>query len=100
VNLVGTARGQANYAWPLERASRAYQRVTVRPGGSAHFTIVYLPGGPGDAANGSTDITVTTVVITPPNDFTHAEVTWDQSVLLQDGATHPGTYITPVVAGA
>jgi hypothetical protein len=39
-------------------------------------------------------------VITPPNDFTHAEVTWKQSVLLQDAATHPGTFITPVAPGA
>jgi hypothetical protein len=37
--------------------------------------------------------------VTPPNDFTHASVSWNQSVLLQDGATHPGTYIKPVVPG-
>lgn len=42
---------------------------------------------------------MTSLIITPPNDYTHAEVTWSQSVVLQDGATHPGTYITPVTAG-
>jgi len=40
------------------------------------------------------------LVITPPNDSTHAELTWHQPVLLQDGATHPGTYISPVLPGA
>jgi hypothetical protein len=39
------------------------------------------------------------MVITPPDDFTQAELTWDQSVILQDGATHPGTFTMPVVAG-
>jgi hypothetical protein len=45
-------------------------------------------------------MTVNKLVITPPNDYTQAEVTWNQSVLLQDGATRPGTYITPVTAGS
>jgi len=100
VNLVGRALGKKDYTWPLERASRSYQLVTLQPAGTAHFDIIYLPGNPGDAGNGNTDLAVTTVVITPPNDYTHAEVSWSQSVLLQDAATHPGTYITPVVPGA
>jgi hypothetical protein len=40
------------------------------------------------------------VVITPPNNFTHVQLSWRQGVLLQDAATHPGTYITPVADGA
>jgi len=39
-------------------------------------------------------------VITPPNDYTQAELTWNQAVVLQDAATHPGTYIMPVVSGS
>jgi hypothetical protein len=77
VDLVGVVNGQHNYRWPLERQ-------------------VDLPAAAGDG----TDIAVDKLVITPPNDFTHAELTWHQSVLLQDGATRPGTYISPVLPGA
>ena len=94
VDLEGIANGQQNYTWSLERQSARYAAVTLRPGQTGHFSLVYLPG---DSA--SSDITVTKLIITPPNDYTQAEVTWNQSVLLQDGATRPGTYITPVTAG-
>jgi len=40
------------------------------------------------------------VVITPPDDYTQAELTWQQDVVLQDAATHPGTYLMPVVSGS
>jgi hypothetical protein len=46
------------------------------------------------------NITVAKIVITPPNDLTQAQVSWNESVILQDGATSPGTYIGPVTAGA
>ena len=62
---------------------------------SRRALLIYLP-----AAGDSTDIAVDKLVITPPNDLTHAELTWHQSVLLQDGATRPGTYISPVMPGA
>lgn len=96
VDLVGEANGQQGYSWPLERQTASYSRVTLAPGGTAHFNLIYLPSTPGDG----TDISVDKMVITPPNDFTQAQVTWNQSVLLQDGATHPGTYISPVASGS
>ncbi len=96
VDLVGTANGQKNYTWSLERSSAKYSPVTLQPGETAHFGLSYLPEAAGDSA----DIAVTKLVITPPNAYTHAEVTWSQRVLLQDGATRPGTYITPVVSGS
>jgi hypothetical protein len=96
VDLVGTANGQKNYTWSLERSSAKYSQVTLQPGETAHFGLSYLPEAAGDSA----DIAVTKLVITPPNAYTHAEVTWSQRVLLQDGATRPGTYITPVVSGS
>ena len=104
-NLTGTAVGPQNYSkqgytWPLVRASRSYSAVTLQPGGTAHFDLIYLPSQSSDIASGSKDLNVTTIVITPPNDFSHAEVSWSQGVLLQDGATHPGTYVTPVASGA
>lgn len=96
VNLVGAANGQKNYTWPLLRSSASYSKVTLQPGGTAHFDLKYEPGVSGDGTN----ISVAKMVITPPNAYTQAELTWNQPVLLQDAATHPVTYITPVVSGA
>jgi hypothetical protein len=105
VNLVGASGGQDNYTWPLARASASYasqsqqgiSEVTLRPGGTAHFELRYLPGATGD---GNRLINVTKMVITPPNDYNQAELTWHQDVILQDAATHPGTYLMPVVSGS
>jgi hypothetical protein len=96
VDLVGTANGQQNYSWSLVRSSVKYSQVTLQPGGTAHFDLTYLPF----AAGGGTEITVTKIVLTPPNTFTQAQLTWTQQLILQDGATHPGTYIGPVTAGS
>lgn len=96
VDLIGTANGQKNYSWSLERSSAKYSRVTLPLGEAAHFDLIYLPEAAGDSA----DIAVTKLVITPPNAYTHAEVAWSERVLLQDEATRPGTYITPVVSGS
>lgn len=95
VDLNGIANGQQNYTWSLERQSARYAAVTLQPGQTGHFSLVYLPD-----SSASGDMTVSKLIITPPNDYTQAEVTWNQSVLLQDGATRPGTYITPVVSGS
>jgi|SRR5215469_16961724 len=97
VDLVGAANSQQNYEWPMARSSSGYASVTLPPGRTAHFDLRYLPGASG---GGSGSISVSKMVITPPNDYTQAEVTWSQDVLLQDGATHPGTYVTPVVSGS
>jgi hypothetical protein len=94
VDLHGTASGK-NYVWSLARQSAAYSPVTLQPGGTGHFSLVYLPG----ASSGS-HLSVATLLITPPNGYVQAQVAWPHSVVLQDGATHPGTYVTPVVAGS
>ena len=96
VDLVGAANGKQNYTWSLTRSSSRYSKVTVQPGETAHFDLKYLPGVSGDGTN----MTVVKMVVTPPNAYTHSEVTWSQPVLLQDGATHTGTYIMPVVSGS
>jgi hypothetical protein len=105
VDLVGVADGQETYTWPVVRSSASYAReshqgiseVTLQPGGIAHFDLRYLPGAPGD---GNNLISVDKMVITPPTDYNQAELTWHQDVVLQDAATHPGTYIMPVVSGS
>lgn len=96
VDLVGAANGQPNYSWSLARSSARYVRVTLQPRETAHFDLTYLPYASGDGIG----ITVVKLVVTPPNTFTQAQVTWSQVVLLQDGATHPGTFIGPIAAGA
>ncbi|HEY1699810.1 MAG TPA: DUF4232 domain-containing protein [Trebonia sp.] len=98
VNLVGTAHGQNGYQWPLERSTVAQPSlVTLAPGAVAHFTMSYLAWGDGTAGE---EIKVDEIIITPPDDTTQTNVTWKQGVLLQDAATHPGTWIEPVQAGA
>jgi hypothetical protein len=96
VELVGTARGNKNYRWPLVQQRAHYSTVTLRPCRTAHFDLIYLPFAAGDG----NPIAVREILITPPNGFRHATLTWHQQVLLQDAATHPGTYISPVVPGA
>jgi hypothetical protein len=96
VDMVGMANGQQDYSWSLERSNAAPGTVTLQPGATAHFDLVYLP----EAAGDSSDISVMKLVITPPNTFTQAQVTFTESILLQDGATRPGTYISPISAGA
>ena len=105
VDLVGVADGQQNYTWPLTRASANYasasnqgiSTVTLQPGATAHFEVRYHRRTPGD---GSSLLEVAKIVITPPNDYTQAALTWHQDVVLQDAATHPGTYLMPVVSGS
>ena len=73
-----------------------YSRGTLRTGDRAHFSIKYLPFAAGDG----TEIDVTSLAITPPNTYSSARPAWSSGILLQDAATHPGTYITPNSAGS
>ena len=95
VNLVGSASGQSNYTWPLTRDSEDYSKIVVKPGESAYFGIKYLPWASGDG----TEINVANIVLTPPNTTTSITLPWSASVELQDAATAPGTYLTPVALG-
>jgi hypothetical protein len=98
VNLVGSANGgkPADYQWQLTRATERYSAVAVPPRGTAHFGIVYLPFDVGTAGQ---TLAVTTIIMTPPNDRTSKQLRWSKILLLQDSATHPGTWLTPVQAG-
>ncbi|MFF7979790.1 DUF4232 domain-containing protein [Streptomyces sp. NPDC007901] len=88
VDLVNSGR-----QWSLQRAGVTPHRVTLASGDSANFTITYLASEQDD----STAFTPTTVVITAPNQRTSYDLPWHGGpVVLQDGATHPGTYVDPV----
>jgi hypothetical protein len=45
VNLVGVAHGVNQYTWTLQWATAPHSPVTLEPGGSAHFSVVYVPAG-------------------------------------------------------
>ncbi|MFD7167114.1 DUF4232 domain-containing protein [Streptomyces violascens] len=89
VDLVGGAT-----KWSLTRGTAETPKtVTVRPNATTTFTIFYLPFSKGDGQ----EFKPKSIVITPPNETHSHTLPWDfSSVLLQDGATHPGTYISPV----
>ncbi|MFG2955718.1 DUF4232 domain-containing protein [Streptomyces sp. NPDC048291] len=77
--------------WSLQRSGATPQRVTLAKGTAAHFTITYLESDDSDAFSPST------VVITAPNQRTSYDLPWQGGpIVLQDGATHPGTYVGPV----
>ncbi|MFJ9714144.1 DUF4232 domain-containing protein [Streptomyces sp. NPDC101234] len=80
-------------SWSLTRNSATPKKITLAAGSSATFTITYLPWTQGSG----TEFKATSVVVTPPNETTSTTLAWPGgSVLLQDGATHPGTYTGPV----
>ncbi|MFE2065047.1 DUF4232 domain-containing protein [Streptomyces sp. NPDC059467] len=80
-------------SWSLTRSSATPKKVTLAAGSSATFTISFLPWNQGSG----TEFKATSVVVTPPNETTSTTLAWPGgSVLLQDGATHPGTYTGPV----
>lgn len=95
VDLVGAANGKSDYAWPLGRDSEKYSKVTLNPGEAAYFGITYLPWASGDGNK----LAVTKIRLTPPNTTTTVTLSFSASVLLQDAATHPGTYLTPIALG-
>lgn len=82
--------------WPLERSSQQPVTITLHPGDSTQFTVHFLPwSAEGNVA--SNDFAATTLVITPPNETTSYDLPWRWGhVLLQDGATHPGTFVGPI----
>ncbi|WP_329403432.1 DUF4232 domain-containing protein [Streptomyces melanogenes] len=82
--------------WSLARQTAVQpHRVTVRPGATTTFNIFYLPyvQGSGD------EFKPTRIVVTPPGETHSHTLPWPVgSILLQDAATHPGTYVSPVGA--
>jgi hypothetical protein len=106
VDLLGDTDSQQSYDWTLVASSANGAKVTLRPGATAHFDLVYLSG---DLASGGADenvIAVHRMVITTPGQPDKGDATiqgsldWAQSVVLQDAASHPGTYVMPVASGA
>lgn len=94
VNLVQTASDQ----WSLVRQVAPVGTVTLAPGASAHATLTFYQWS---ATVPNVKFVPAQVLVTPPDETTHATIGWLPGVIVvrQDGATHPLTYIGPVVAG-
>lgn len=76
--------------WSLARTSAHYSSVTLHPGDTTDFQITFQPEPKGKW-------TPQTVTVTPPNETTSVTLSWPWGpVLLQDGATHPVTYVGPI----
>ncbi|BDM73307.1 hypothetical protein HEK616_67940 [Streptomyces nigrescens] len=80
----------------LPRSSKKPAPVTLKPGGSASFTITLLPS----VSSEDRKIEPGMVLVTPPNEKQHFQLKWPYggAILDQSGATHPGTYVNPVNA--
>lgn len=107
VDVIGDTSSQPSYDWTLGRSSATGSaKVTLRPGATAHFDLVYLSGDLASGGGSQNVISVQRMVITTPgqnnqrDDTVQGSLKWFQDVVLQDGATHPGTYIMPVAAGS
>jgi Protein of unknown function (DUF4232) len=95
VDLVGSADQQNGPTYSLPRQSGAPQPLTIAPGASASSRLTFLPTPNGWVPR--------TIVVTPPDTTAQLETPWIPggiAVLRQDGATHPGTYIGPLVASS
>jgi hypothetical protein len=91
VNLVAGGGIQ----WALERQSRPPQPIVLPPGGHARSTLTLLRWETGDG----TSFAPTRAYVTPPDETTYATLAWPSGVILvrQDEATHPATFIGPVI---
>lgn len=92
VDLRGPDDPAQGPTYSLPRSSEEPTTVVVKPGGTAHTVITWLPGG---------DWTPTRIVVTAPDETTSTTLDWPNgAVTRQDGATRPGTYIHPVAPGS
>ncbi|TKA11550.1 DUF4232 domain-containing protein [Actinacidiphila oryziradicis] len=90
VDLKGSG---ATTTWSLARKPASTTSFTLANGDTTEFTITFLVTKKGEEGSW----TPTTAVVTPPNETTSVSLAWPWSpVLLQDGATHPGTYVGPI----
>ena len=85
--------GEDNLPWDLTRTNDPVVDVALAPGAGAISYLTYLP---------TTDPSgweVATLQVTPPNTTATQTLDWKLGkVVLQDAATHPGTYIGPTEA--
>ncbi|GAA0624100.1 DUF4232 domain-containing protein [Kutzneria viridogrisea] len=100
VDLLGPADPNGD-TYHLPQIDNGAPRNSVDPGDSATADISVLPYSLGsNGSNGSTKWVPTTLKTIPPDQTTALTANWPEglSVLRQDAATHPGTYVNGILA--
>jgi hypothetical protein len=99
VDLIGPDHSVYGPRYQLPRSNLVAATVELPPRGSAHATIQVLATTPGSDVSAWTP---TTVLITPPDATVQQSAPWPAGVAVvrQDGATHPGTFVNPLLPGA
>jgi hypothetical protein len=84
----------------LVRTPAKAARINLAPGRQAHAVLTYL-SGPDPACDAGGPWTPSTLTVTPPDDTTSVQIPWPGGSVddCQTGATHPGSYVGPVIAG-
>lgn len=86
-------------SWSLMWQKATAEKVTLKPGTATMAELTFIPVAPNSTATDQKPFKVATVKVTPPDTTATATLAWpwpNIAVELQDGATHPGTYIGPV----
>ncbi|WP_406137475.1 DUF4232 domain-containing protein [Streptomyces sp. NBC_01089] len=83
--------------WDLRRSSDTPSTMTLHPGESTASINIMLLAIPADSKD-TKPFVPSKVLITPPNETTHVTLDWPYggAILDQSGATHPGTFVSPV----
>ena len=88
--------------YTLTRQTNGVKDIHLRPGASASARLVVLPYSDGSVGSmGSTRWVPTRLETIPPGETTPLTAQWPAglTVLRQDSATHPGSWIEPFAAG-
>jgi hypothetical protein len=83
----------------LVRTPAKPARVNLAPGGQAHAVLTFLTG-PDPTCDAGGPWVPSTLTVTPPDDTTSVQIPWPGGSVddCQTGATHPGSFIGPVIA--
>lgn len=92
VDIVGNRATDGT--WSLIRASTTPTKILLKPSDTTNFSITLLP----TTAPAAEAFEPALVRITPPDEKTQFALKWPWggSIVRQDGATHPGTFVNPV----
>ncbi|WP_166459638.1 DUF4232 domain-containing protein [Amycolatopsis pithecellobii] len=86
--------GEDGTSWDVVRTNEPKLDVVLEPGDRTTANLTYL------ASDEGTGWHVKSIAVTPPHTYDTRTFPWKEGAILkQDGATHPGTYISPVRAG-
>ncbi|MFJ4963404.1 DUF4232 domain-containing protein [Streptomyces sp. NPDC088729] len=86
--------------WSLARQKKVSERITLRPGTATMAELTFLPWNAEEQeGSGAEEFKPVKVAMTPPNTTTTTTVSWpwpSLGLIRQDGATHPGTWVSPL----